>query len=92
MEKLNKSDGFRVIIAGGGIAGLTLANTLQHAGIDYILLEARKEISPEVSQVKMKTSKSKTDYLISRWVPRSDFSHTAYAFSTNWAVTTILKH
>lgn len=41
-------DDFRVIIAGGGIAGLTLANSLQHAGIDYVLLEGRPEIAPQV--------------------------------------------
>ncbi|KAH6633730.1 FAD binding domain protein [Boeremia exigua] len=40
--------GFRVIIAGGGIAGLTLANALEKANIDYVLLEARDTISPEV--------------------------------------------
>jgi 2-polyprenyl-6-methoxyphenol hydroxylase-like FAD-dependent oxidoreductase len=36
-----KSD-FKVIIAGGGITGLTLANSLERAPISYILLEARK--------------------------------------------------
>jgi 2-polyprenyl-6-methoxyphenol hydroxylase-like FAD-dependent oxidoreductase len=39
---------FRVIIAGGGIAGLTLANALERAGIDFILLEGRNEIAPQV--------------------------------------------
>jgi 2-polyprenyl-6-methoxyphenol hydroxylase-like FAD-dependent oxidoreductase len=39
---------FKVIIAGGGIAGLTLANSLSQAHIDYILLEARDEIAPQV--------------------------------------------
>jgi 2-polyprenyl-6-methoxyphenol hydroxylase-like FAD-dependent oxidoreductase len=39
----------RVIIAGGGIAGLTLANALQHAdGVEYVLLEARSDIAPQV--------------------------------------------
>ncbi|KAG9604685.1 FAD/NAD(P)-binding domain-containing protein, partial [Aureobasidium melanogenum] len=38
----------KVIIAGGGIAGLTLANALEQANIDYILLERRKEIAPQV--------------------------------------------
>ncbi|KAF2144829.1 uncharacterized protein K452DRAFT_306590 [Aplosporella prunicola CBS 121167] len=45
MEKPNQ---FRVLIVGGGIAGLTLANSLQHAGIDYLLLESRTEIAPNV--------------------------------------------
>jgi flavin-dependent dehydrogenase len=35
---------FRVIIVGGGIGGLTLANYLQHANIDFVLLESREEI------------------------------------------------
>jgi heterodisulfide reductase subunit A-like polyferredoxin len=35
---------FRVIIVGGGIGGLTLANCLQHASIDFVLLESREEI------------------------------------------------
>jgi 2-polyprenyl-6-methoxyphenol hydroxylase-like FAD-dependent oxidoreductase len=39
---------FRVIIGGGGISGLTLANSLEKAGIDYVLLEARNTISPQV--------------------------------------------
>lgn len=37
---------FRVIIVGGGVAGLTLANSLQRAKIDYLLLEARNEVAP----------------------------------------------
>jgi len=37
---------FRVIIVGGGVAGLTLANSLQRANIDYLLLEAREEVAP----------------------------------------------
>ncbi|KAF1834747.1 hypothetical protein BDW02DRAFT_497498 [Decorospora gaudefroyi] len=39
---------FRVIIGGGGISGLTLANALEKAGIDYVLLEARDIIAPQV--------------------------------------------
>lgn len=37
-----------MIIAGGGISGLTLANALEKAGIDYVLLEARDTIAPKV--------------------------------------------
>jgi 2-polyprenyl-6-methoxyphenol hydroxylase-like FAD-dependent oxidoreductase len=48
MAGQSKSSDFRVIIVGGGIAGLTLANALQHAGVDYLLLEARAEIAPQV--------------------------------------------
>ncbi|KAI0202487.1 hypothetical protein F4808DRAFT_459082 [Astrocystis sublimbata] len=39
---------FRVIIVGGSVAGLTLALCLERAGIDYVVLEARREISPQV--------------------------------------------
>ncbi|KAK4445725.1 hypothetical protein QBC34DRAFT_441370 [Podospora aff. communis PSN243] len=38
--------GFRVIIAGGGVAGLVLANALERGGVDYVLLERRSEIAP----------------------------------------------
>lgn len=40
---------FRVIIAGGSIAGLTLANALERAGIDYVLLEKR-QVAPNIGQ------------------------------------------
>lgn len=40
---------FRVIIVGGSISGLTLANALERAGIDYILLEKR-DVAPNVGQ------------------------------------------
>ncbi|KAL4877623.1 hypothetical protein BJY04DRAFT_230591 [Aspergillus karnatakaensis] len=39
--------GFRVIIVGGSIAGLTLAHCLHHANIDHIVLEKRSEIAPQ---------------------------------------------
>lgn len=41
-------DHFRVIISGGGIAGLVLANALQLAGIDFLILERRNTIAPQV--------------------------------------------
>ena len=37
---------FKAIIVGGSVAGLTLAHTLDSAGIDYILLEARNTVAP----------------------------------------------
>ncbi|ETS86467.1 hypothetical protein PFICI_00295 [Pestalotiopsis fici W106-1] len=43
-----QSQKLSVIIVGGGIAGLTLANALQHSGIDYVLLEAYSELAPQV--------------------------------------------
>ena len=39
---------FKVIIAGGGIGGLSLANMLQKHGIDYVVLEAYPDIAPQV--------------------------------------------
>ena len=39
---------FKVVIVGGGIAGLTLANSLESAKIDYVLLEAHSDLSPQV--------------------------------------------
>ncbi|GMG33539.1 unnamed protein product [Aspergillus oryzae var. brunneus] len=39
---------FKIIIAGGGIAGLTLANMLERFDLDYVLLEAHSEIAPPV--------------------------------------------
>lgn len=42
------SHNFKVLIAGGGIAGLVLANILEQLGIDFLVLEAYPEISPQV--------------------------------------------
>ncbi|KAH7152589.1 monooxygenase [Dactylonectria macrodidyma] len=39
---------FRVIIVGGSVAGLTLAHCLERTGIDYLVLEAYKDIAPQV--------------------------------------------
>lgn len=38
----------RIIIAGAGIAGLTLANMLEKFNINYLLLESHGEIAPPV--------------------------------------------
>ncbi|GKT41102.1 FAD-dependent monooxygenase andE [Colletotrichum spaethianum] len=40
--------GFKVIIVGGSVAGLSLANMLERLNIDYTLLEAYPEIAPQV--------------------------------------------
>jgi 2-polyprenyl-6-methoxyphenol hydroxylase-like FAD-dependent oxidoreductase len=42
-----KSD-FRVVIGGGSITGLTLANMLQLHDIDFIVLESYADIAPQV--------------------------------------------
>ncbi|KAI1843270.1 hypothetical protein JX266_010624 [Neoarthrinium moseri] len=39
---------FKVVIVGGGVAGLTLANMLEKFDIDYTLLEAYSAIAPPV--------------------------------------------
>ncbi|KAJ5374169.1 Monooxygenase FAD-binding [Penicillium concentricum] len=44
-EKLHQYP-FRVIIVGGSVAGLTLANTLSRKNIDFLVLETRDAISP----------------------------------------------
>jgi 2-polyprenyl-6-methoxyphenol hydroxylase-like FAD-dependent oxidoreductase len=48
MAKVQAKKGFRVVIVGGGIAGLTLAIALQKANIDYILLESKSVIDPDL--------------------------------------------
>lgn len=40
---------FKVIIAGGSVAGLALANVLERAGVEYVLLEKR-DVVPDVGQ------------------------------------------
>lgn len=39
---------FKVIIAGGGIAGLVLAHMLEKFNVDYLLLESHGEIGPTI--------------------------------------------
>lgn len=39
---------FTVLIAGGGIAGLTLANMLEKIGVDYLILEGYRQMAPQV--------------------------------------------
>ncbi|PLB44192.1 FAD/NAD(P)-binding domain-containing protein [Aspergillus steynii IBT 23096] len=47
MEELQPKKGFRVVIVGGSIAGLTLAHCLKRLNIDYVVLESRNEIAPQ---------------------------------------------
>ena len=42
------SQDFKVIIAGGSVAGLALANMLERVGIDFLILERHQEIAPEI--------------------------------------------
>lgn len=42
----SSSSPFKVVIAGGGIGGLTLASALDKAGVDFVLLEKRRDVAP----------------------------------------------
>ncbi|OCT53944.1 FAD binding monooxygenase [Cladophialophora carrionii] len=42
------STAFKVIIVGGGVAGLTLANALELAKVEYVLLESKGQFAPAV--------------------------------------------
>lgn len=39
---------FKVVIGGGSISGLTIANMLQMHNIDFVVLEAYPDIAPQV--------------------------------------------
>jgi FAD dependent monooxygenase len=45
---MSSTSQLRVIIVGGSVAGLTLANCFEKAGIDYLLLERGAEIVHDV--------------------------------------------
>lgn len=38
----------KIIVVGGSVAGLALANMLERVGIDFIVLESGTEIAPQV--------------------------------------------
>jgi len=40
----NEQKPFRVVVVGGGVAGLTMSHCLSRAGIDHVVLEAYPEI------------------------------------------------
>jgi 2-polyprenyl-6-methoxyphenol hydroxylase-like FAD-dependent oxidoreductase len=40
--------GFKIIIVGGSVTGLSLANMLERFNIEYVLLEAYPQIAPQV--------------------------------------------
>src|SRR5690554_1451092 len=39
---------FRVVVVGGGVAGLTASHALQRAGIDHVVLERSEDVAPPV--------------------------------------------
>lgn len=45
---MTQTSQMKVVIVGGSIAGLTLAHCLSRYGIDYIILERRHDIAPQV--------------------------------------------
>nr|A0A455LLW7.1 RecName: Full=FAD-dependent monooxygenase atnK; AltName: Full=Arthripenoid biosynthesis cluster protein K [Arthrinium sp.]AYO60884.1 FAD-dependent monooxygenase AtnK [Arthrinium sp.] len=48
MAVIEKRPDFKVVIVGGSISGLVLAHSLHQAGIDYIVLEGRNRIDPQI--------------------------------------------
>ena len=50
-----------VLIAGGGLAGLYLANQLEQAGIDYLLVEARGRLGGRVLSLPARGSDAQAD-------------------------------
>ncbi len=50
-----------VLIAGGGLAGLYLANQLEQAGIDYLLVEARDRLGGRVLSLPARGSDTQAD-------------------------------
>lgn len=40
--------GFKVVIVGGSVSGLSLANMLEKFNIEYVLLEAHPEVAPQL--------------------------------------------
>lgn len=47
-NQIEMSHSFRVIIAGGSVAGLTLALALEKLGIDFLILERGPVIAPQL--------------------------------------------
>lgn len=45
---MDSKNDFKVIISGGSISGLTLANMLQLYDIDFVVLESYSDIAPQV--------------------------------------------
>lgn len=39
---------FKVVIVGGSVSGLSLANMLEKLNIDYVVLESHRDIAPQV--------------------------------------------
>lgn len=45
---MSHSKPFKIVIVGGSVAGLSLANMLQANNIDFVVLEAYSNIAPQV--------------------------------------------
>lgn len=45
---MTASGNFKVVIVGGGVAGLSLANMLERFDLDYVILESHSDIAPPV--------------------------------------------
>lgn len=44
---MSKRAPLKVVIVGGGIGGLVLANCLQHTNIDFVVIEKRERLDPD---------------------------------------------
>lgn len=47
-QNMGAKGSFKVVIGGGSISGLTLANMLQLHNIDFVVLESYPDIAPQV--------------------------------------------
>lgn len=61
---------FRVIVVGGGVAGLTASHCLQKAGIDHVVLEKRDVVAPpEGASIAIYPHGSRILHQIGCWEP-----------------------
>lgn len=87
---------FKVIIVGGSVAGLSLANMLERSGIDYVVLEARREIAPQLGAsigmlpngLRILEQLGCYDALAA---PTTGIIHTSYIRASSWKVLTSIQ-
>lgn len=93
---------FKVIIVGGGPVGLTAAHALHHAGIDFVVLEARDSVVLDqgasvvlappslrvMHQLGLLTRLSKISGEIYQV---TSFTRDGYAFAENTAISRVFK-
>lgn len=93
---------FKVIVVGGGPVGLTAAHALHHAGIDFVVLEARDSVvldqgaslvlaPPSIRVMHQFGLWEKLSKIGSEMARTTSFTNTGYRFSDNRAVPRIFK-